>query len=357
MSLGLYLHFPFCRRRCRYCAFVSGTDFTIVENYLARLLAELKARKVDDEVGTIYFGGGTPSAVPAMIGAAAAAIRQNYQLKREVEFTAECNPESVTPAFIAALREAGVNRVSIGLQAAQDGLLRLAGRPHTYRDFLTAYERIRAANIENVNVDVILGLPGQTVGDVVATVEALLKLNVQHMSVYALKTEAGTPLYKDGYFPDEDLQAEMYSKAFSLLKGEYRRYEVSNFAKPGCECRHNLGCWQLEEYLGFGAAAHSYYHGYRSYNCANVAAYIAGQAPLSEDVAMDYAEEYIMLSLRTDRGCDLEKLKAHGCDLLALKARQIDKHRRRGNLTITGGRLKLTEDAFYIMNSVIVDLI
>ena len=361
-SLGVYVHIPFCNGKCAYCDFVSGVyseDFKSL--YFAALGKEIAAFDFADyAIDSVYFGGGTPSSVDAKyIVGILDALRGLATFAPHAEISVECNPESLTPAKVVAYADAGVNRLSIGLQSATDSLLAKIGRLHTLRDFLAALDAAQA-RFDNVSADIMLGLPGQTAGDVSKAVKLLSGRELRHVSAYALKVEDGTPLAARGYAPDEDFAAELYDVSCDMLTNYgYRRYEVSNFAVPSYECRHNLKYWRREEYKGFGIAAHSFVKNTRYENTRGFdyldgvttvsAAYIAPQGG-------EAAEETLMLALRTAEGLDLAAYKARfGVELVRAKADELAALSE--YVVVNGGRLQLTDKGFYVMNEIIVRLL
>lgn len=357
---GIYIHIPFCKKRCGYCSFVSCTDFSRQKAYVRALLSELAARRQSGGFDTIYIGGGTPSTLyRGGLTEIISAVSAGYALSSP-EITVECNPDSADDGFFAECADCGVNRVSLGLQTANDRLLSRIGRPHVYGQFLRAYERAKNLT-ENVSVDLMLGLPDQDMRDLSDSLQKVVGLGPKHVSLYALKVEEGTPLYKEGFVPDEDAEADMYETAYrTLTENGFSRYEVSNFAVPGFESRHNSKYWDLTEYLGFGVAAHSLDGGVRSANTENIAAYIAGRRETERREIPDdeRREEYIMLRLRTHDGIDLNDYRARfGRDLLFEKKAEIDGLVRGGFLCREGAKLALCEQAFYVMNSVVLRLL
>lgn len=356
---GIYIHFPYCASRCAYCSFVSGAPHESMPHYVAALKKEIEERlPFGEQISTVYLGGGTPSVMPrGTIADVLALIKSRAVISENAEITVECNPDSVTAEFVAEIVNAGVNRVSIGLQTDNDKLLASINRPHTLQGFLRAWELL--SPIKNKSVDLMLGLPAQTEDDLMSSLRLVVGLNAPHVSLYALKCEEGTPLYKSGFVEDEDFEAELYQKAYDfLISHGYNRYEVSNFCLADAYSRHNFSYWDMVDYYGFGASAHSYLDGKRIANGENVSKYILGNPQRTEvDVSNDRAEEYIMLALRTSRGIDLDRLKAYGVDLLSSKKAEIDRFIRDGFLRLSGNRLVLTDSAYYIMNTIIVALI
>lgn len=374
-KLGLYFHIPFCIQKCGYCNFISGCDFSKMREYHQSILQNIILYSTQFEnhvVDSVYFGGGTPSAYfKGGLGSVLDSIRGNFNVASECEITAEANPETLTAQKAAEWAASGINRISIGLQSAENTLLKAIGRRHTAGDFFKAYENAVAAGITNISADIMLGLPGQSVSDIENTVKVLYKLPfLRHLSAYALKLEKETPFYarycadKSATeecacgLPDDDEAADMYDAAYTLLeKSAYRRYEVSNFAFPGFECRHNLKYWNLGEYLGIGVSAHSYYGGKRYAFTDDIDKFIGGETPscagLSDE---DRRTEYIMLKLRLREGMPLDEYyKKFGTRLEKSEGAQyLLKH---GMMGASDGRLYILPDKFYVMNAIILKLL
>lgn len=353
---GVYIHIPYCASRCVYCAFVSGAPHDTMKLYVKALKNEIKSGLKGDEIATIYIGGGTPSVLyRGAISDILNTVREMGSVMPDAEITVECNPDSVTDDFVAEIVDSGVNRVSIGLQTDNDELLKKMNRPHTLSQFLRAWDRLSC--IKNKNIDLMFGLPGQTKDDLISSLKLALKIAAPHISLYALKSEEGTPLYNGGFFEDEDLEADMYDLAYKFLaQNGYERYEVSNFCRDGMISKHNFSYWDLTEYYGFGVSAHSFLDGKRIANDDNINKYILGENIRFTDKS-DKAEEYIMLGLRTNRGVDLNRLKRYGVDLLNEKGDKINEFISGGFLTLKDKVLKLTDSAYFVMNSIISSLI
>ena len=315
--LGLYVHIPFCRQKCSYCDFYSlphsEEKMDAYTAALVRHLEEVAPQAAAHVVDTVYIGGGTPTYLgAARLKTILTAIRKRYRLSHDAEITVEANPDSACDVkALRTLHRAGVNRVSLGVQSADDALLRRIGRIHTFDQVKQAAQAIRKAGIRNLSMDLIYGLPGQTLDQWLDTLAEVLALDPQHISCYGLKLEEGTPLYlrrEQETFPDDDQQAEMYLSAVdTLAQHGYEQYEISNFAKPGFASRHNLKYWHMDEYAGFGPGAHSDLGGVRFAYIRDIDRSIAGQLLLSdseteETLARDF--EYVMLSLRTAEGID-----------------------------------------------------
>lgn len=360
MSGGIYVHIPFCKAKCAYCSFVSITDLSQQKRYVAALLDEIKLR-AGFTADTIYIGGGTPSTLYR--GAIREIIETVYcynSIAENAEITVEANPESATEAFFDECLSAKVNRISFGLQAMSDILLHKIGRIHTVEQFLQAYEQAKTAKMR-INVDLMLGIPGQTDKDALDAVQTVGALDPGHISVYALTVEEDTPLCRSGFTVDEDEQATFYDACYHYLdKLGYKRYEVSNFARKGQESRHNQKYWAMEPYLGLGAAAHSFDGRVRRANTENVSAYIADRNNFTEirETDDELREEFIMLSLRTTAGLNLIQYnELFGRDLYVEKMDAINRLIQSNLLVKETDHLHLTDNAFYIMNRIIVDLL
>ena len=323
--LGLYLHIPFCKSKCAYCDFYSLPGHEVrMDAYLKALCANLtemessvQARTVD----TVYIGGGTPSFFgEKRLKTLLNTIHKTFQLAKDCEFTMECNPESVTPKLIKTVRKGGVNRISLGMQSAQNDELKAVGRPHTFDQVQSAVAAIRKAGIKNLSLDLIYGLPEQSDEDWKHSVEAALALAPEHLSLYALTLEEGTPLWKRRNLvpmADDDALADRYLWAVQRLKeAGLEQYEISNFAQPGWESRHNLKYWRGQEYIGFGPSAHSDFGGCRYSYVSDLEEYIDGMVSGTPIVAeseqipqKERAREYLIFRLRTTEGIDSEEYR------------------------------------------------
>lgn len=330
MALSLYIHYPFCLRKCRYCAFNSVADAPCsADEYLTALLGELTLRRGMPEKGssatTLYFGGGTPSLLePDQVARVIDATARQYDLASDAEITLECNPGTVNGRKLAAFRAAGVNRLSLGVQSFDDEFLEMLGRAHTAEQARAAFHGAREAGFDNIGIDLIHSLPGQSLAQWQRTLSCACELNPEHFSVYGLSIEEGTPfalLEENGslHLPDEEESACMYEKSADILAAHgYEQYEIANFSRPGFRSRHNSGYWQRRSYLGFGAGAHSFLRqpeaGSRFSNCENVVDYLQlishGCLPTSESRNLTRDEamaEYLFLGLRLTEGVDLTR--------------------------------------------------
>ena len=350
--IGVYVHIPYCIRKCRYCDFCSIPIDETAGRYRSAVLKEiaLSADKYPGErVKSVFFGGGTPTILPAEdLCAILDAIRTAFPVEPDAEISIECNPKTIGFDDLKRLRGAGFNRLSIGLQATQNELLKRIGRVHTYEEFLATYQAARDAGFTNINVDLMHGLPGQTQADYLDAIRAVASLEPTHISAYSLILEEGTPLYDDvthGHetLPDEDAVADMEDAGMDLLEAlGYHRYEVSNFAKSGYECRHNLVYWHNEPYLGLGAAAHSSMieDGFRVRfsNESSIPAYFKklekDRLPRAERILINTFEqmfESVMLGLRLTKGVDRKAFfDRYGCDVIETYKEAYDKNERYG---------------------------
>ncbi len=371
MKLGLYIHIPFCRQKCFYCDFPSYAGMEQYEDaYIRALGKEVRARGKHYggcEVDTVFFGGGTPSLLSAeALPAILAAVREVFRVADDAEITTEANPGTVTLDKLIGWRKAGVNRISFGVQAFQDKLLRTIGRIHTADDAEEAVRLARQAGFDNINVDLIYGLPGQTVDDFAYGLARASELGIEHLSVYGLSVEEGTVLARfldEGRMalPTEDEDAAMYDRIEDYLaqKG-YARYEISNYAKDGHVCRHNLKYWQSEDYLGLGAAAHSFLGGKRRTNERGVEEYIrrmteegTAVVSLEEESAEELRGDYIFLALRTAAGLDREDFrKRFGEEFLSIYKETIEELMRDGLIEVTASHIRLTKRGMKYGNQV-----
>ncbi len=366
---GIYIHVPFCRHKCSYCDFVSFPDkIDYADAYMACLYKELKMRGEElkkYEFDTVYFGGGTPSYIPPkLILGAMNQIRKCFNVKKDAEITLELNPGTIGEAKVKTYLEAGINRFSIGLQTAIDDQLADLGRIHNARDYVFATKLLKG---QNFSTDVMLGLKNQTKEDIEKTIELAISCGSKHISMYALTVEDGTPIYTDylnGELPDGDEVAKMYEYGRKLLEEKgFARYEVSNFALPGYESRHNLNYWRRGEYIGVGVSASSFICNRRFTNTFDLDEYmkclISGFFPAvsSEEVTEKEAKfEKVMLSLRTREGLSLEEYKACFGNPLAEDFPSALK-KSVAYLQLDGDRLKIKDEFLYVQNSILMPFI
>ena len=368
-TLGLYLHIPFCKSKCTYCDFYSlphsEEKMDAYTAALIRHLEEVAPRCARQTVDTVYFGGGTPSYLgEKRLTQLLKTVKKRYHVAPDAEITLEANPDSAGDwKTLRALRKAGFNRISLGVQAADDTMLRRIGRVHTWDQVLSAVAAARMAKLENLSLDLIYGLPGQTLADWQETLTAAAALEPKHISCYGLKVEPGTPLWQQrqsAALPDDDAQADMYLWTVDYLaKQGYVQYEISNFARPGFESRHNLKYWQLGEYAGFGPGAHSDLGGVRFAYERDLDAYIAGELRLSEMERippLDRDLEYIMLSLRTAQGIDSGYFERQFRQRFRPMEELLTQYEAHGLAARTERGWHLTPRGFFVSNAIIVSL-
>ena len=373
-KLGIYIHIPFCRSKCDYCDFYSlaGRDDRM-DQYQKALLSHIKETAPlaqDFPVDTIYIGGGTPSYYGAKrLKELLGVIRKLYKVEKDAEVTVECNPDSVDVKSLKILRKAGVNRLSMGMQSANACELERIHRIHTPQQVNEAATAARKAGFTNLSLDLIYGLPGQTMDSWKATVEHALSLIPQHLSCYGLKVEEGTPLAarvaQGEILPDDDQQADLYLWTVGRLERVgYPQYEISNFAKPGFASRHNLRYWLTQPYIGFGPGAHSDFGGRRYSFVQDLDAYIQGVLQggdiIDESEIIPKRErcgEYLMLRLRTVQGINEQEYRStYFMDFAPLQAR-LEQFRAQGWAEQTDGRWHFTPKGFLLSNQLIGDLL
>ena len=368
-TLGLYLHIPFCKSKCAYCDFYSlphsEEKMDAYTAALIRHLEEVAPRCARQTVDTVYFGGGTPSYLgEKRLTQLLKTVKKRYHVAPDAEITLEANPDSAGDwKTLRVLRKAGFNRISLGVQAADDAMLRRIGRVHTWEQVLSAVAAARMAKLENLSLDLIYGLPGQTLTAWQETLTAAAALEPKHLSCYGLKVEPGTPLWQQRHsaaLPDDDAQADMYLWTVDYLaKQGYAQYEISNFARPGFESRHNLKYWRLEEYAGFGPGAHSDLGGVRFAYERDLDAYIAGELRLSEMERippLDRDLEYIMLSLRTVQGIDSAYFERQFRQKFRPMEELLTQYEAHGLAARTERGWRLTPRGFFVSNAIIVSL-
>ena len=373
--LGIYVHIPFCRSKCQYCDFYSleGKNDGLMRQFLYAITAHIKesgSLAPGYRVDTIYFGGGTPSYFGARcLTKILNTIRKHFDVSPTAEITFEANPDSVTPHLLRKLRSEGFNRVSLGIQCDDDAILKAIGRPHNYAQAVKAVKMIRRAGYRNLSVDLMYGLPGQTLEMWEKTVNHVLQLDPDHISCYGLKVEEGTPLYAyqdQCDLPDDDMQADMYLAMVDILRRKgYRQYEISNFAKREMASRHNLKYWNGGEYLGFGPAASSDFAGKRFTIVRDLQGYIQGirsggqvLSEMQEIPSRERAGEYLMLRLRTTAGISREEYERKYLLNFEPLVEVLDRACLR-NLAMSNGKggYRLTPEGFLLSNTVISDLL
>ena len=369
MAGYLYIHIPFCLKKCTYCDFYSVSDSKfIIGPYMTALCKELEMRKeYTAKLGGIYIGGGTPSILKEKdIATIMDKIRSTCRISAAAEITSEANPGTLTESGIKGMLNAGINRISIGVQSLSDKELSLLGRMHDAAEAIAAVTTARKGGFGNISLDLIYGIPGQDLISWKRTLEKIVSLHPEHISAYELTPEKNTVLYEQLekgrlHLPDEDEVAEMYFTAIDILtEAGYKHYEISNFALPNLQCRHNLNYWDRGEYLGIGAGAHSFLNGRRISNICDVRQYIhdveLGALPIAEETLLtrrEEIEETLFLGLRKTDGFDIELIPA---DITEHLKEALDDLSQQGLLDLSGGHIKLTRKGLIICNSVIVRL-
>ena len=377
-ELGIYVHIPFCKQKCNYCDFVSYCDKNeLVEQYIKALKQEIKnnsSKIKDSEISTIYIGGGTPSYINSQyIKEILETIKQNYNISKNVEITIEVNPGTVTKEKLTNYYENGINRISIGLQSCNNNLLKMIGRIHTYEEFLDTYNLAREVGFKNINVDLMIGLPNQTLEDIKTSLEKIISLNPEHISVYSLIVEEGTPIEKkiekgELKLPNEKIERKEYWLVKDTLENfRYKHYEISNFAKKEYESKHNLNCWEQKEYFGFGASAHSYINGTRYSNTESMEEYINQEMQNVQcEVGIDglhivheiqneeeQKKEYILLGLRKIDGIKISKFKnKFGSNPIMEFRNELNKLSQEKLIEIDLDNIKLTKKGIDLANIV-----
>lgn len=367
--LGLYLHIPFCRQKCSYCDFYSlpRQDPAVLDAYTAALCAHLSETAPLAQmhtVDTVYFGGGTPSLLGVeRIKTILKTVQKHYHLAKSCEITLEANPESVGDSrSLRRLRRAGVNRISLGVQSADDRFLQALGRVHSFAQVQEAVAAIRKAKLKNLSLDLMYGLPEQTPEDWERSLEAALALEPEHLSCYGLKLEPNTPLAQQNglSLPDDEQQAQMYLMAVEKLREHgYEQYEISNFARQGFASRHNLKYWRQQEYAGFGPGAHSDFGEVRYAYERDLTAYLRGELRLSESERLPMRErsaEYVMLALRTSEGLDPAYFERSFRLRFAPMLPVLEQCERAGYALETDGHWHLTPEGFLRSNPIILAL-
>ena len=372
-ELSIYIHIPFCVKKCAYCDFLSAPATNEVqEQYLHMLMQEIheKARQCAQKyvIKTIFIGGGTPTSVDAeLLCQVLDTVKTRFEVCADAEISMECNPGTACKEHLKKYYNAGINRLSIGLQSTQDDLLRKLGRIHTFEQFLETYQNAREVGFENINIDLMSALPGQTLADYEKTLKDVAALKPEHISAYSLMVEENTPFYDmDLDLPDEDTERLMYEQTGSYLSEQgYARYEISNYARVGCECKHNRVYWERGEYLGLGLGAASlikfpadapFQKEVRFKNNSNLQTYLQGDFSYDEEFVLsrrEAMEEFFFLGLRQMKGVSLVAFaEEFGEDTTEWFSKAIDQNIKDGLLICEGGRLSLTKKGIDVSNLV-----
>lgn len=373
-KLGLYIHIPFCVKKCNYCDFLSAPATKQVQiAYMETLQREIKEKATEYQdvcVDTVFIGGGTPTSVPYdTIVDLMETVKQSFFMDKDCEITLECNPGTVTKEALVTYRAAGINRLSIGLQSAEDDLLKELGRIHTYEQFLETYEWARKAGFSNINVDLMSGLPNQTLEKYEDTVKKILELDVEHISAYSLIVEEGTPFYKlyeedKLALPSEETERQMYYRTGELLEAAgFERYEISNYAKEGYLCRHNVRYWVREDYLGLGLGASSMVNNVRFKNTEWLDEYLLENKYMEKQEVQNLSknecmEEFMFLGLRMTRGVSKEEFRENfGNSMGEIYGPVIKRLKEQGLLEECDGYIRLTGYGLDVSNRVWVEFL
>ncbi len=375
--LGIYVHIPFCKSKCNYCDFCSyvNTDPRIVEHYVNSLIlqAEDFASQCNDFcVNSIYIGGGTPPLLPIkQLTRILDCIERLYKVHKNAEITVEMNPATVSIDYLKKLWKAGVTRLSIGMQSTNNKELRDLGRIHTYEDFEKTYNAARYVGFDNINIDVMYGIPGQTLESFTKTIDKVIELEPEHVSLYSLKLEEGTPMYKlqnELTFPDDETQFEMYCEAIrKFKKASIEPYEISNFAIDGYESIHNIKYWLGEDYIGLGVAAHSYFNGERFEATKNIKTYVYAMELVKKKIPIyvsyekispsEAAKEFFMLGMRLYEGIEKKEFAAKFGDVVAnMYLNPLKDYVEEGYVNINNGIYSFTEKGMYVSSYIISDI-
>lgn len=375
-DLGLYIHIPFCIKKCAYCDFLSWSgDKDQKEEYVRNLEQEIRSYKTfaaDYQVSTVYFGGGTPSILETgQIGRIMEALRQTFRIEKKAEITLEMNPGTTQKEKLKVYRQLGINRLSIGIQSVKNENLKLLGRIHTYEDFLESYHMAREAGFDNISGDLISSLPGQTLEEWKEELEILIRTPLEHLSVYQLIIEEGTEFYErygehEELLPDEETSREIYLWTGEYLENQgFRQYEISNYARAGKESRHNLRYWERKDYLGLGLGAASMIRNMRMSNTRDWEKYRTGcrdPRKIREEVEFleepRQIEEFMFLGLRKTRGVSRKEFRRiFGKDLDLIYEKTLKKYLENGMLQESGDRIFLSEEGILLSNQIFADFL
>lgn len=369
--LELYIHIPFCVQKCQYCDFLSGpSDQETKARYIEALLAEIQAAQEVEtyEIVSVFIGGGTPSVLEAeAIASIMGAIQKKFYFSPEAEITIEANPGTVDLEKLKAYRRAGINRLSLGLQSTDPAELKMLGRIHTYEEFILSYQWAREAGFHNINIDMMFAIPGQTGESWRSHLRQVAELKPEHISAYSLIIEEGTPFAeRELDLPDEDTEYQMYEDTATLLKEYgYHQYEISNYAKEGYACRHNIGYWRRTEYLGLGLGASSLYEGRRFSNTRDMKEYLEfsgneerTRKDITELSRNDQIEEFMYLGLRMTEGIsEIDFEQNFGQKLENIYGSVLKKYRETGFLEKVGTNWRFTRKGIHVSNHILADFL
>ncbi len=368
-EIGIYVHIPFCKQKCYYCDFISYCNKDDkIEPYIKTLIKEIEMQNIKSNINTIYIGGGTPSYIDSKYITEIMDKIKKKNVIENVEITIEVNPGTVTRGKLEDYKNSGINRLSIGLQTANNKLLKQIGRIHNYEEFLETYKIAREVGFNNINVDLILGLPNQRIQDLKNSLDEVIKLSPEHISVYSLIIEDGTPIktqIENGklQLPDEETERNMYWYVKNTLElNGYKHYEISNFAKNGYESKHNMNCWNQDEYIGFGISAHSYRNITRYSNTDNINEYIRNiksDSPEKNRIIHevqkleDTEKEFMLLGLRKIDGVSISEFKDRfGDNPIYLYRNELKKLSDENLIKVDENNIKLTNKGIDLANIV-----
>lgn len=371
IPLELYVHIPFCVRKCQYCDFLSGpSDEETKDRYIEALLKEIRAAEhtEDYEIVSVFIGGGTPSALKAeAIASIMSTLQEQFFFCEDAEVTIEANPGTVDLEKLTIYRNVGINRLSLGLQSTDAEELKLLGRIHSYEEFLKSYEWAREAGFSNINIDLMFAIPGQTGEAWRQHLYQVAELNPEHISAYSLIIEEGTPFAEQNLdLPDEDTEYQMYEDTAEILERYgYRQYEISNYAKQGYMCRHNAGYWQRREYLGFGLGASSLYRGMRFSNTRRMQEYLKESRnpdQIRKDVTVlsrnEQIEEFMFLGLRMTEGISEKKFEENfNVRLMDIYGDILQKYEETGFMEHIETKWRLTRKGIHVSNHILADFL
>lgn len=371
IPLELYVHIPFCVRKCQYCDFLSGpSDEETKDRYIEALLKEIRAAEhtEDYEIVSVFIGGGTPSALKAeAIASIMSTLQEQFFFCEDAEVTIEANPGTVDLEKLTIYRNVGINRLSLGLQSTDAEELKLLGRIHSYEEFLKSYEWARKAGFSNINIDLMFAIPGQTGEAWRQHLYQVAELNPEHISAYSLIIEEGTPFAEQNLdLPDEDTEYQMYEDTAEILERYgYRQYEISNYAKQGYMCRHNAGYWQRREYLGFGLGASSLYRGMRFSNTRRMQEYLKESRnpdQIRKDVTVlsrnERIEEFMFLGLRMTEGISEKKFEENfDVRLMDVYGDILQKYEETGFMEHIETKWRLTRKGIHVSNHILADFL
>lgn len=372
-TLGIYIHIPFCASKCYYCDFcsTSAAKREKIDAYIGALTSEIKAfangRNKKIKVDTLYFGGGTPTLLSVENFAdVLSCVSECFELLPDSEITAEANPKTADFDKLFSMRELGINRLSIGMQSVHDNELKALGRIHKFKDFESFYADARRAGFDNISVDIMYGIPEQTMESFEESVRALVRLSPEHISSYCLKIEEGTRFYQKREsltLPDEDIVCDMYDNMGNILRSAgYNKYEISNFSKSDRESRHNLKYWKYDDYIGFGSGAHSFFEGRRFANSRDIDGYIAtsglGTRESEEIISQSEAEnEYVMLGMRLSRGIDISEYQSRfGKNFFKEFGKKFQKFSPE-YVILSENNCKFTEKGMFVSNYILSEIL